>query len=126
MTPQEDIPHFSWQDSAELDATYHELVARLAHIQARQGELATEEQEIKAKLRENLTEGTYTINGRRTLSVTTGHRFDPDLAASILPGELIQLCQVTIIDTKRSREVLPPTLYAKCQKPNTNPTVRLL
>jgi hypothetical protein len=113
-------------NSRELDATYHELVARLAHIQARRDELAEEENQIKAKLRENLTEGIYMINGRAVLGISTGRRFDPDLAASILPPELISLCQVTVIDSRRAKEILPPLVYAKCQKLSTTPTVRVL
>ncbi|MCA1696408.1 MAG: hypothetical protein LC749_17755 [Actinobacteria bacterium] len=107
----------------ELDATYHDLVTRLAYIQARKAELTDEETQLKAKIAENITHGTYTINGKPALTVSTGHRFNPTLAAQILPPALATLCQVTTIDSKRAKAVLPPDLYAQCQKPNDNTTV---
>lgn len=111
--------------STELDATFHELVQRLAHIQARKAELEAEEAEIKAKLTGNLTVGSYSINGKPALSVTPGRRFDPLLAATVLPAELAALCQATVIDSKRAKLVLPPALYQQCQRENDRPTVRV-
>lgn len=111
--------------SKELDATFHDFVARLAYIQARKTELETEEAQIKSKLAENHNDGTYTINGKPVLSVATGHRFDPGLAAQVLPPELVALCQVTIIDSKRAKDLLPPALYTQCQKANSKPTVQV-
>lgn len=109
----------------ELDATFHDLVARLAYLQAHRGSLEAEEAQIKAKLAENHKDGTYTINGKPALSITTGHRFDPTLAVQVLPPELVALCQATGIDSKRAKEVLPPALYAQCQKPSNKPTVQV-
>jgi len=112
-------------DDTELDATLHELVTRLAHIQTRKAELDEEETQIKTQLVNTLECGTYSVNGQLALSISVGRRFDPALALEVLPPELITLCQATVIDTKRAREVLPPALYAQCQRENSKPTVRL-
>jgi len=125
MKPQTTQPVTPTRD-IELDATYHDLVTRLAHIQSRKAELEAQETELKAKLTEHLTYGSYTIGGKPALTISVGRRFDPTLAAQVLPAELIALCQVTIIDTKRAKEILPPAVFAQCQKLNDNPTVRVL
>lgn len=112
-------------DNTELDPSQAQLVARLAQIQAAKAELEVEEAELKAKLAQQLPYGAYNIDGKPALSVSVGRRFDPALAAQILPPELAALCQATVIDSRRAKEVLPPALYSQCQKENGNPTVRL-
>jgi hypothetical protein len=109
----------------ELDATYHDLVTRLAHIQARKADLDAEEAQIKAKLGENLTHGTYSVNGTPALTVSLGRRFDPVLAAEVLHPELAALCKVEVIDSTRAKAVLPPAVYRQCQRDNDKPTIRM-
>lgn len=109
----------------ELDATYHELITRLVHINARITELHEEQDSIKHQLANNLKHGDYTINGKPAFTLSVGKRFDPNLAAQIIPPQLLPLCQALVIDSTRAKAVLPPTLYEQCQKPNSKPTVRL-
>lgn len=111
--------------STELDTTTRDTVARLAALEAQRADIDREITELKTKLAGDLTEGGYTINGKPVLNISVGRRFDPGLAAEVLPAELVALCQATVIDAKRAKDVLPPAIYAQCQRPNDKPTIRV-
>jgi hypothetical protein len=111
--------------STELDATTRDTVARIAALEARRNEIDTEISELKGKLAADLAEGAYTVGGKPALSITTGRRFDPALAAEVLPPELLALCTASTVDPKRAKATLPPALYERCQRPYGKPTVQV-
>lgn len=112
--------------ATELDAGTADLVRRLTELNTQITDLTEQTEQIKEKLRANLNVGTYTINNQPVISIKPTRRFSPTRALTVLPTELLNLCQINIVDAKRAREVLPPALYASCQEDTGKPQVRLL
>ncbi len=100
----------------ELTDTLAPLASRLATILETKAALEVEERDVKAQIRA-LVPGpdTYAAGGY-TLSVSPNRRFDPALAARIVPDTLLELCKVAKVDSAAAREVLPPALYQQCMK----------
>jgi hypothetical protein len=111
--------------TTELDPTHTQLVTQLVELNAQISDLTEQAETIKAKLRANLDTGTHTINGRPAVTITPTRRFSTTRAQTVLPTELLTLCQIHVIDAKRAREVLPPALYESCQEITGKPQVRL-
>lgn len=109
----------------ELDTHLADLVARLADLQSRVSELTEQAEEIKAKLRANLDIGAYSIDGRPAVTITSTRRFSPTRAITVLPVELLALCQVSTVSAERARAVLPPAIFESCQEVSGKPQVRL-
>lgn len=109
----------------ELDTSFRDDLTLLADLQARIAELQEQADEIKAKLRANLTPDTYTVNGKRAVSIAETRRFSAAKASEVLPPQLLALCQVMEIDAARAKTVLPPHLYEQCQVVTGKPQVRL-
>lgn len=106
---------------ADLRAEYLDLFARAAALLERCDE-------IKAKIRANLPEGSYTPANGGTVIVSANRRFDEETARKVLPPNLIELVEVAIpatrkIDATRARNVLAPTLYDACRKTVGEPKV---
>lgn len=102
-----------------------QLVNQLTTIQADLAALQEVEAALKTRLRE-LPPGAYTAGGVHRLTVTAPpRRFSPDLAAKVLPGELLTLCTINKIDAGQARKVLPPAAYEQCQAITGGPVIRL-
>lgn len=112
--------------ATELDTDTADLVRRLAELNTHITDLTEQTEQIKEKLRANLNIGTYTINNQPAISIKPTRRFSPTRALTVLPVELLLLCQISVIDAKKAREVLPPALYASCQEDTGKPQVRLV
>lgn len=111
--------------TTELGMHQVDLVERLADLQQRIKELEEQADEIKDKLRANLTVGSYTVNGKPVISLSPTRRFSPKAAIRILTPELLALCQITVVDAKLARAVLPPAIYEFCQENAGKNQVRL-
>lgn len=110
---------------SELTRQYAETVAQLAAITEQIKELTEEADKLKGFLRGDLEPGAYTVDGRPALSITPTRRFDPTLAVTVVPNELLRLITVETIDGKRAKQILPPALYERCQKESPTATVKL-
>lgn len=111
----------------ELPEEIREIAARLLHLHAVRAQIDTECNDLKAKLRATVTVGQRgTIDGRPVLAVVPNRRFDPNLARTVLPPELAEMCTVTVLDSKKAKAVLPPALYAACMREAGEPIVRTL
>lgn len=92
------------------------LISRLAEVAQQRAELEVEEKTLREQLRPHLTVGErITIRGNPVLTLRPFRRFDPDLAKSAIPEQLLPLCTVTTVDSKRAKDVLPPAIYRACQ-----------
>lgn len=102
------------------------LIARLHFIAAESAALDAEAKAIKATLRRALGTGDHMLNGQKALSIRPQRRFSAEQAQKVLTPELLALCTVTVIDSKRARDNLPRTVYEACQVESGEPVVRLV
>mgnify|MGYP003414517049 FL=1 len=100
----------------DLTDTLAPIATRLAQILEDKAALEAEERALKAQIRD-LVPGpdTYAAGGY-TLAISTNRRFDPDLAARVIPTELLELCKIAKVDSAAAKAVLPPALYTQCMK----------
>ena len=110
----------------EATAELLPLISRLAEIADAKTQLEAEEKTIKTQLRDSLDVGTkVTVNGSPVLAIQSYRRFDATLATRTLTPELLALCTVPTVDSKRAKELLPPAVYTACCK-DYDPRVVLL
>lgn len=104
--------------------------ARLCAIRAQKRDLEATEKELCGQLRDELGRGEFApSNGGPALTIYPTRRFDADLAARLLPADLLSEVQKTVVDTellkkKIKEKGLPEQLYEMCQAPGNNDTVR--
>ena len=98
-----------------LADTLEPLAADLADIQNKIAALQLEEAALKGKIRECVPGPDQYQAGNLTCVVSTNRRFDPKLAATIIPADLLPLVSVTtsVVDKKKV-EVLVPNSYDAC------------
>lgn len=112
-----------------LSTAAEQTWVKLCHIRARKRELESEEKDLCAQLRSELGRGEFAPSEGPTLTIFPTRRFDSDLAARILPADLLAEVQKTVIDAKLLREKLaekglPAELYDMCQTEGDKDTVR--
>lgn len=109
-----------------LDQTTAGTVRRLHVLAAQIAELTIEADGLKAQLRQQLSAGTYDLDGVPAVRISPQRRFDPALAEQVLPGNLLELCIVRRVDGATAKRVLPPAAYQSCQSESGEPRVVLL
>lgn len=114
-----------------LDVPGKEAVAqaatRLTALHAIKVTITEEEELCKTIIRQGLAPGdTGTIDGEPYIKLTTSRRFDENLARTVLPKEVLTAITIPKVDGPTAKRVLPPDLYALCQREADDPTVRLL
>ena len=85
-------------------------------------ELQAEAADILAEL--NLEGAGEMIEGDYRISWSTGVRFNEQLARSVLTKKEQALAEKTVLDSAKVKALFA-TKYAKCQKPNASPTVKI-
>jgi hypothetical protein len=113
--------------TAQVEQTWLKLVAVKEQI----AELEKVEEELAQQLRTTLGRGTYTCADGPPLTIFATRRFDPALAAKVLPPALLESVQRTVVDAKLlkaklAEEGLPIELYELCQTERGKDTVREL
>jgi hypothetical protein len=95
----------------DLDA----LARRWLDLEAERRQLEEEQAGINARLRYALDVGAHdTVSGAK-VTVSLNRRFDAERAAEVIPAELRPIVEVTVIDAKKAKEVLPPKLLDACR-----------
>ncbi len=107
-------------DSAAVDLD----VRRYLELAAKAEEIAAEQNAIKTRLR-GLGEGRHTAPCGVAVTVSPNRRFDPAKAQSSLPGELLDLCMKTAVDSSTAKRNLPPEIYEACMSEVGNARVSL-
>lgn len=113
--------------TVELDDTLRAVVSRLAALQEQRTALDAEDKRLKAEIRQRLSAGQKgTVGGQPVVSVAPNRRFQPAVASEVLPRDLLNLCKVTVVDSKAAKAVLPPALYEQCMAEVGEPVVKLV
>lgn len=121
MTTTTDTPA-----TVELDADTAGVVAQIHRLNAQAEEIDGEVRALKAVLRERLAVGQAgVVNGQKVVTLTPNRRFDPKLAAQVVPSDILALISSTSIDSKLAKDTLPPALYSACMREAGEPVVRL-
>jgi len=112
-----------------LSTAAEQTWAKLCHIRARKRELEAEERDLCAQLRSELGRGEFQPSEGPALTIYPTKRFDSDLAARILPADLLAEVGRTVIDAKLLQDKLaekglPAELYSMCQVEGDKDTVR--
>lgn len=112
--------------TVELDADTAGVVAQIHRLNAQAEEIDGEIRALKAVLRQRLAAGQAgTVNGEKVVTLTPNRRFDPALAAQVVPSDLLPSISTTSIDSKLAKAVLPPALYEAAMREVGEPVVRL-
>jgi hypothetical protein len=91
------------------------LAAQLADIADRIGALQLEEAALKSKIREMVPGSDRYAAGNLTVVVSQNRRFDPKLAAKVIPPDLLPLVSVeTWVVDKTKVQVLVPDKFEDC------------
>jgi len=53
-------------------------------------------------------------SAKGTVTVSPQRRFNADRAAEVVPIDLYQLCQETVVSSARAKAILPPAVYEAC------------
>ncbi len=108
------------------DERLYSASARLAHVRSEIAGLKNSEAEILAQIRELLAGevGTIVVNNQPVLSVSYVHRFNEELARSVIPAD--QVAAISVISASKAKAALPGALYALCQKAADGPTIKVL
>ena len=98
-----------------LADTLTPLASDLADLQDKIAALQLEEAALKNKIRETVPGPDAYAAGNLTVVVSSNRRFNPQLAATIIPSELLPLVSVTasVVDKERVK-VLAPAQYDAC------------
>lgn len=96
---------------------YLELDERRKDIEARQAVL-------KTRIR-GLGLGHHDAPCGVTVNISPNRRFDPAQAAQVLPPEMLSLCRVEVVDSKKAKAALPPAAYEACMRIVGEPRVSL-
>lgn len=97
-----------------LEDTLAPLAARLTHIAEQRRPLDDEEAAIKERIKTIVPGPDRYAAGTLTITVSPNRRFDPVLAETTLPVDVLAACQVTRIDPAKAKQILPPALYDQC------------
>ena len=97
-----------------LEETLAPLAARLTHIAEQRRPLDDEEAAIKERIKTIVPGPDRYAAGTLTITVSPNRRFDPVLAETTLPADVLAACQVTRIDPAKAKQILPPALYDQC------------
>jgi len=115
-----------------LSTAAEQTWAKLRDVRARKRDLETLDKELSAQLRGELGRGEFRpSDGGPALQIYGTRRFDSDLAARLLPADLLTEVQKTVVDAKLLKDKLaekglPEALYAMCQTESDKDTVREL
>ena len=112
-----------------LSTAAEQTWAKLRDVRARKRELEAEEKDLCAQLRTELGRGEFAAGDGPGLTIYPTKRFDADLAARILPADLLAEVTRTVVDAKLlkvklAEKGLPEQLYEMCQSEGDNDTVR--
>lgn len=113
-----------------LSAAAEQTWAKLRDVRARKKDLDDLDKELSAQLRNELGRGEFApSDGGPALSIYSTRRFDADLAARLLPADLLAETQRTVVDGKLLKEKLaekglPAALFDMCQVEGDKDTVR--
>jgi hypothetical protein len=107
-------------DSTQLDPD----VTRYVELDALKANIEIEQAAIKERLRE-LGTGAHVAPCGIAVSVAANRRFNPELAAQVVPPPLLEQIQSLVIDTKKARAILPPTAYDACMTEVGQPKVTI-
>lgn len=115
--------------STGLSTAVEQAWAKLRDVRARKRDLETQEKELSAQLRSELGRGEFIPSDGPGLTIFATKRFDSDLAARILPADLLAEVQRTVVDAKLlkaklAEKGLPEQLYEMCQVEGDKDTVR--
>lgn len=111
----------------DRDAALESLANRLREVQAGIKELKDTESDLKARIAVIVGDarGPIQAYGKDVLDVSYSHRFDPDLAASLLAGtDYWDQITETAVVTAKAKAILPPALYEACQPESDRPTIK--
>jgi len=97
-------------------------VRRYVELEAAKADIQVELETIKERLRQR-GEGKHTAPCGVRVTVSPNRRFNPQLAADIVPAELIPAIQTTSIDSKKAKAVLPPAMYEQAMAEVGEPRV---
>lgn len=89
--------------------------AQLCDVKARIKELAEQEEQLKATLRDQLGAGEYTVAGRPAFTISPQRKFSPDAARAVLTAQEIAACTVTVLDREAVEKILSPSRYDACR-----------
>lgn len=109
----------------QLDTDTTRLVATLADVQARIGDLTAQAEAIKAELR-NLPPSDYDIDGRPALRILPTRRFDATAAAQLLPEADRIGCTAVTYDAAKVKQKLTPEQVEQFMVDAGKPKVVLL
>jgi len=103
------------------------IADELARLAGRRKEIDERVNELKAKVADLGVEVGTTVNtstGDPAFAVrVTGRRFDPVIAAQVLPDALREMVTIPIIDPKVAKAKLPPEMYSQCMTPGKESVV---
>lgn len=101
--------------NSTLQDTLAPLAAQLVDIADKIALLQLEEAALKSKIRESVPGPDQYMAGGLTVVVSTNRRFNPVLAATVIPADLLPIVSVTtsVVDKKKV-EVLCPDQYDAC------------
>lgn len=113
--------------TSELDDELKTAVTRLLTLSQQRQDIEAEEAHLKTLIRSRLTVGQRgTVNGLPVVTLSPNRRFQPALAAQVLPPSLLELCQASKVDSATAKKVLPPALYEQCMGEVGEPVVKFL
>lgn len=108
------------------DPQLTDLISRLRDINSKLADLTAAADDIKSQIRQAVPAGARAlIDGQPAVTVSANRRFDPDLAKTVLPPELVQLCLVEKVDGAQAKRNLPPAVYEQLMTDVGQPVVRL-
>ncbi|MDO5068402.1 MAG: hypothetical protein Q4D96_14080 [Propionibacteriaceae bacterium] len=90
-----------------------QLIAEHIHLTGEIAALTARLDEITDQLR-TLPEGKHPTGVGVVTVSAPAKRFDPKLAAEILPPELLEACTEQVVTAARAKYVLSPVLYSQC------------
>lgn len=91
-------------------------------INDRIAQLEDAKKNLQAEMRD-LGEGQHQGERGAVTVSPPAKRFNPNRAAEVLPIDLYNMCQESVITSARAKKVLPPALYEACSEPNGQPRV---
>jgi hypothetical protein len=112
-------------DAIATNARRAHLAAASEHLKAQIDALTEQREQVTAELRDlgGGPAGTRADGTPRVVQVETATRFDPALAATLLPAEQVAALTEPVVSATKARALLPPAAYAACCAPYGKPRV---
>jgi hypothetical protein len=113
-----DVPGVTRTPPRELDPLDRVAWERLDRLMDRHTELLSEIEELKATLRERLGRGEFAVNGEKVFSIIGQVRWNEEQARRVLPAEIIERLEITVLSAHAAGELLAKETYRQCQVPH--------